>query len=300
MSIAPGGVTAYPISLVDTITGETVVLQDPDGDAADALPVVVTSLQVGGADIRDVVANRSNDDGTIDTTQYAGAAAVTCALTCLPGLTAHQVEDTLRGWLRPNRRAWLTVQRQGWDQPRRLLVRADALSPPVSSPGPTVAMQLAWRAINGVWESVAEQSKTLYPGMSADVGRTYPRTYPWSYTPSIPTGAGLVTVGGNVATPPMLRIYGPVTAPGIANTTTGKAFQFISSYAVPAGEYVTVDCGNRTVRANDDPTISRENVVDWSNSTYWKLQPGDNQLAFTGSHLGAVTQAVAAWYERTA
>lgn len=295
----PTGDKAYPISLVDVASGDSIVLQDPSGDA---LPIAIQSLQVPGADIREVVSNRPFTDGTVDTTSFAGGSAATIALRTLQSPTAHLVVDTLRAWLRPSRRSYLVVQRIGWPAPRRLLVRADALAAPVTSPGAAVAVQLAWKAPDGVWEALDEESRTIFPGTTTTPGRTYPKTYPWSYTPGIPPGSGLINVGGTVAAPPIIRLYGPATAPGITNATTGQTIAFKSSFAIPAGGYVAIHCADTIspVLANDDPSISRYDQIDWSQTDLWFLQPGTNQIQFTGTALSAVTQAVITWRERTA
>jgi hypothetical protein len=294
---APHGRNAYPISLVDVDSGDTIIIQDPSGNA---LPLVVQSLQVSGADIREVVDDRPQADGTLDTTYFAGAAAVTCAVTCVPGLTAHQVEDTLRAWLRPRRRAWLTVQRAGWEAPRRMMVRADALSPPQSAPGPMVTMQMAWKAPNGVWESVDEFSSTIYPSGAASGGLSVPFSLPMSLGAGYPSGSALIVNDGTEDTPPLIRIYGPATGPGVTNATTGLGVQFLSTYALAAGDYVSIDVTGNTVLLNDDPSQSRFSFIDWSQTDLWALEPGENQISFTGTGLSAITQAVLTWHERYA
>lgn len=294
---SPGGPNAYPISLVDVDSGETIIIQDPSGEA---LPVAVQSLQISGADIREVINNRPQADGTLDTTFFAGSAAVTCALTCLPGLTAHQVEDTLRAWLRPRRRAWLTVQRQGWTAPRRMLVRADALSAPQSAPGPVVRMQAAWKAPDGVWESVEEFSRTIYPSGTTNSGLVLPLSLPMSFGSGSPPGTVLITNNGSEPAPPLIRIYGPATGPGILNATSGLGVQFLTTYVLAAGDYVSIDIAGNTVLLNDDPSQSRFSSIDWSQTDLWSLEPGDNQISFTGTSLSAVTQAVLTWHERYA
>lgn len=292
------GYFGYPLSLVDADTGETLIIQSPAG--AD-YPLAVQSFQVAGADVRAAVVNAPFRPGTIDSTKYGGAAAVTMNLTALPP-NAHQTVDVLRAWINPARRTYLTALRTGWTATRRLLVRGDALTAPTvtaTSDGPMVAMQMGFRAIAGVWESADENSRTIFPGGTQSGGLAFPAAFPWAFGTGSPAGVSLITVGGTAPTPPIIRIYGPVTAPGITNTTTGQTMQFVSSYTVPAGQYVSIDCDAVTVLANDDPTLTRMNSVDWSQSTFWQLQPGGNQVAFTGSGLSQITQTVISWRERT-
>ena len=289
---------SYPISLVDTTSGETLVIADP----IIVTPFYVQSLQVGGADVRAAVNNRPQTDGTLDVTQYSGAAAVTLNLTTI-GVDAHANVDVLRAWVRPDRRSWLEVERGAWAGPRRMLVRGDALTAPVAtatSDGPMVVLQMAWRAIDGVWEGVDEQSRTIFPGGVTTGGFSYPFSYPYSYGTGTPPGSGDAQVGGTVPTPPVIRIYGPATAPSLTNTVTGQTIAFTAGFTIPAGGYVSIDVAAGTVLANDDPAVTRFNSIDWTQTDLWFLQPGNNPITFTATSLGAVSQAVITWHERTA
>jgi len=186
---------------------------------------------------------------------------------------------------------------------RRILVRGDALTAPVvtaTGNGPMIPMQLAFRAPEGVWEAVNESNRIIAPGGSSGTGWVLPAAFPINFGAGSPGGSLTVIVGGDLPTPPKIRIYGPVTAPGITNTTTGDTIMFVPTFTIPASGYVSIDMAAGTILANDDPSLTRMNSVDWSVSDFWMLQPGNNQISFTGTALSVVTQAVITWRERTA
>lgn len=291
------GYFGYPLSLTDRDTGEKLTIQSATG--AD-YPLLVQSFQVAGADVRAAVSNAPFRPGTIDSTLYGGAAAVTLNVTVLPP-DAHPTVDVLRSWIRPSRRSYFLVQRTGWTALRRLFVRGDALAAPVvtaTSDGPMVVVQMAFRAIDGVWEDNDLSSRTIFPGGTSTSAKTYPLSFPMNYGTGTPPGAGTVASTGNTVCPIVARIYGPVTAPALVNNTTGQTIAFTSGFTIPAGQYVSIDTAAATVLANDDPTLSRFNSIDWSQTDLWWLQPGNNQIGFTGSALSSVTQAVITWRER--
>jgi tail protein len=293
LPIAPG---FYPVWLEDADTAERLVLGARDGNAD--VPVAIQAVNLPGPDIRDAVTNRVNAPGTNDQTRYSGASGPTIELTILPGAEAHLVEDRLREWMDPARRVWLVVQRNGWPEPRRILVRGDQFGAPTTRPGPTIAMLLPWRAPNGVIESLDAELVTIYPTSDATSGMSFPVVLPMSFGSGSVDGAGLIRITEGLATPPVLRIYGPVTAPALTNRTTGDAIVFSAGFSIPNGEYVAIDVDAGTVTANDDPDVTRYGSIDWSSTDLWLLQPGDNLISLTGTGMSAITQATVSYRTR--
>jgi hypothetical protein len=107
-------------------------------------------------------------------------------------------------------------------------------------------------------------------------GRTYSKTYNFSYGAGAPQGQLLVTNNGNATTYPILRVYGPGNNPILTNYTTGQSIRLIQG--VGAGDWLTVDTLNRLVLLND--TVSRYGSVDFANTEWWGLVPGVNDLRF--------------------
>lgn len=119
------------------------------------------------------------------------------------------------------------------------------------------------------------------PLPSSSGGRTYPATYPITYTGSTATGVVRLTNTGNTQAPVWLRIDGPIPAGGWTVTHIGKkqALTFASSLALTSGEFVTVDMDRREVLAQGQ--AARAGYV--TSRGWFSLDPGDNDIAFSAT-----------------
>lgn len=124
-------------------------------------------------------------------------------------------------------------------------------------------------------------------GVAASGGRSYPRSYPlnYAYVPPASLGDIYATNQGNAAAPATLTITGPGTNPTITNATTGERLVF--SITLGATDFLAVDMLNRTVLLNN--TFSKYSTVSFTQSAWWMLQPGVNdiQLAWGSYDTGA-------------
>ena len=281
-------------------------LVDENGDVAfdfgESEPdAVVTDFDPGFPAVRAVSNNRVNGSGTVDTTKYFGSRGVTMTVSLDPAKPSQSLswQKRLLQLCLPDRRPYLYLQTIEDPMVWRMLLVGSQVTAPYQV---VLAPQLAWTNPDGTWEAAVETERTIFPGNGPTGGRTYPKTYPWSYSPGTPPGSGIIEVAGTVPTPPVIRIYGPVTGPAITNATTGQTIAFKSSYTVPSGGYVSINCNDliSPVLANDDPSLSRMNQINFTTNRFWFLQPGENQIQFTGTALGGITQAVISWRERTA
>lgn len=95
--------------------------------------------------------------------------------------------------------------------------------------------------------------------------------YPRSYNAS---AGGQATVNnlGNVETPAVLRIHGPITAPRVRLLTTGEEIRLVGEIA--NGDYIELDVRARTVKLNGE--TSRLGLLDFGNSTWWEIPPGEH------------------------
>lgn len=144
--------------------------------------------------------------------------------------------------------------------------------------------------VNGTWQKtfqlglVAADPRIYSAGLHTSTvvtaaspttaGRAYSKTYNMAYASIAPLGQLLVTNLGNMLTYPVLRVYGPGNNPKIYNFTTGQVIAL--TYALGAGDWLTIDTLNRTVLLND--SASRYGAVDFFGTAWWGLVPGVNDL----------------------
>lgn len=235
-------------------------------------------LDVGSPAVRAVTQSRPGQDGEDDTTAHFGAAAVSLQvlLEPAPGRTLTAMVDALRRFCHPAARPFLILERDG--SQRRIRLRADQTSSPITSPTHQ-RVQVSWRAPDGVMESAAEQVGTATATTDMRAGRVYPRSYPLRYASSSPLGAVTVVNDGTAPTWPVLRLYGPVTDPRVENQTTGERLLF-TGLSVAAGDWLEVDCRERTVLVNGLPGQSRLSRLSFVDSEFLTLQPGSNTLRY--------------------
>lgn len=126
------------------------------------------------------------------------------------------------------------------------------------------------------------------PLPSSSGGRTYPATYPITYTGVSATGVVRLTNTGNTQAPVWLRVDGPIPAGGWTVTHVGKkqALTFATSLALTSGEFVTVDMDRREVLAQGQ--AARAGYV--TSRGWFSLDPGDNDIAFSAAAYSATAQ----------
>lgn len=130
---------------------------------------------------------------------------------------------------------------------------------------------------------------------SSSGGRTYPATYPITYTGVSTSGLVRVTNSGNMPAPVWFRVDGPIAAGGWSITHVQKQLTFSSSVALNSGDYVTVDMDRREVLAQGQSPRS-----GWVTSRGWfSLDPGPNDISFGAANYSAsallTIQSMSAW-----
>jgi hypothetical protein len=103
-------------------------------------------------------------------------------------------------------------------------------------------------------------------------GRSYPKTYDKSYPQGSTTNEAVLTNSGNIETYPKIRIYGPITNPGLALNMSYNQMQVLvqsDGLTIPENDYVDLDF--------EKPTAARSNGANVYNyfigSDWWALEP---------------------------
>lgn len=110
-------------------------------------------------------------------------------------------------------------------------------------------------------------------------GRTYNKTYDYTYGSSTPAGGTMVcTNNGDLPAYPVFRVTGPVDFPIITDTTTGLSFQVNKNLA--AGETVVIDSSLGTVTPASVRLIGRPfPLAPGGNTISWRSASGTYQAA---------------------
>jgi hypothetical protein len=252
----------------------------------------VLRVDAPGPDVRAVTESRTDDDGTVDTTSRHGSRAVSIELQAIANPEA--VEDELSAWLHPSLRPYLVVSNDARSQDRRLLLRSESWAPPLSADEPPFYRRILvqWRAPDGAWEAVDETELIISPDIPSRTGRTYPRTYPYSYEPTTASGSPSTVNVGTAPSHFIGRLYGPITAPRLIHVSTGLEIAFKSDLTLGAGEYVEVNTRSKTAFLNGDVQVSRLGHIDFDVNTWWRLQGGSQAIRYTGTDPSGNARAV--------
>ena len=116
---------------------------------------------------------------------------------------------------------------------------------------------------------------------SSSGGRTYPATYPITYTGVTASGVITLNNAGNENAPVWFRVDGPIPAGGWSITHRGKnrTLVFSNSLALASGEFLTIDMDAREVLAQGQSPRS-----GWiTNRGWFDLDPGQNDIAFSSA-----------------
>lgn len=112
-------------------------------------------------------------------------------------------------------------------------------------------------------------------------GRTYAKTYDFTYGVTAPTYVGSVWIfneGDFDQTPALISFSGPVISPRVEHIQSGRFLQF--DLSVEFGNTLIVDLRNQTVLLNGD---SNRAYTISAGSAWFFLRPGVNELLYRGT-----------------
>lgn len=104
-------------------------------------------------------------------------------------------------------------------------------------------------------------------------GRSYNKSYSYSYGPPVDPAGGNILVGGNRPTPCIITIFGPASYPRIINETLGSIMEF--DLILADGDALTIDSQYHTVRLNGTNRRSALIAPSW-----FSLLPGNNYIRY--------------------
>jgi phage-related protein len=126
--------------------------------------------------------------------------------------------------------------------------------------------------------------------ISAALGRTYNKTFNYTYGGGSSSVTTTISNIGWATTYPIITINGPIINPIIGNTTTGNTLNFTGTYT--ALDILEIDLYNQLITLNGNP--ARNLLIS---GTWFDAPPGNSNFFFTGgSTLAGTTQATVSWY----
>lgn len=251
-----------------------------------SLDYVPQRLTVGSPAMREVTEDRTDDDGERDTTTLFGGRAVSLELVVVDERASTEVLlDQVKRFLHPRSRPYLHVTDDGWGGERRIRLRVDQWDEPYEGYAASHSrpVQFQWKAPDGVWEAAASTSVTVSADISQAVGLSFPVTFPVAFTATQAAGAAMVDSPGSVPSHFTARLYGPCVGPRLVNQTTGEEITFVDSLSLAAGDYIEVNTRDRTayLTVNGSASqVSRLNSVDFTVTSWWRLEPGTQVVRY--------------------
>jgi hypothetical protein len=280
------------IALTDPVSGYSVDFRPADG-------VTVTTLDIQPS-VRAVAEERVGGAGQVDNTMWLSTCAVTLSAILWPGVDGTAPEEFLDAvgpllgpWLRPA----LVCSNDQWAQQRQLTVRFDSKTGPVDNP---LYTNLAWsfKAPNGIWEA-ATVTEAIIPAFIAATGGLAVTpvtgvpvtTSGLAVTAGADVGEAVAVAAGNMPVQWTASLYGPCTAPALANDTAGLVLEFTSGVVLAAGDYVALNSQNRTaIQSSTGESVLGS--LNFAASGWWLMQPGVNEIRYNPVAAAAGAAAV--------
>lgn len=269
-------------------------------------------LDLGYPVVREVIANKPDQNGADDQTQFLGPRTVSAALTALSGAGAQidAVATAFSPFMVPSARPVLhyVLDRPGAPE-RTMNLRPSGYSWPIVGPFQR-DIQLQWVCADPDAKDPNQHTVVAFAGSSVSPGRVYSRTYPLVY----PVGGnspttGIISPAGDLPIRPKLLIWGPVTYPTVrfypqdAGQSPQTRIYFHTWFTVGAGHYVEVDCYDKTAWLDGDRNQPVMTALDWQSSTWPVINPvppaaAGVSMTMTGTSTSSITQVQAVWNDR--
>lgn len=285
------------------LNGRILALDDPDNG------YTMTQLDLGYPEVREVTNNRPDRDGIDDRTRLHGSRTVTMDIEAWgEGLNVDEIADLFAPYLVASARPVLHYTTLSRHAPERTIsLRPSNFASPMP-PWVKRSAQLSFVAADPMAYSSVLNTARAWAGTSNPGGRTYNLTFDRAY---VGGGQGKTFVNlwnfGAVPAYPLLRIWGPITAPFVmfivyestGGNSTVRYFRFTQSTVVDAGHWIDLDMDARTAFFDGDPARSAMPNVMWTQSQFlWiPVYPGYVQASLDGSSKSDITQVEITWRE---
>lgn len=132
--------------------------------------------------------------------------------------------------------------------------------------------------------------QTAVMAISPVLGRTYNKTFNYTYGGGSSTVTTTISNIGWATTYPTITINGPITNPIVGNVTTGDTMYFSGTYS--SSDILEINLYDKLITLNGAP--ARNLLIS---GTWFDAPPGNSEFFFTGTGtLAGTTQALVSWY----
>ena len=132
--------------------------------------------------------------------------------------------------------------------------------------------------------------QSAYMEYSTVAGRTYNKTFDYTYGGGSVIITSTVTNNGWTDTYPTITIKGPITDPIVGNVTQNKYLNLVGTYTDT--DVIVIDLYNKLITLNGQPARNILSTGEW-----FSASPGNNEYYFTGTGtLAGTTEAVVTWH----
>lgn len=247
--------------------------------------ITLNTIDVPLPEIREVAEPRADDDGDVDTTELFGSRSASLEMEFY--VTPAALVDELKRFCHPGIRPYLYITDDEWTEDRRLWMRADTLSDPIEAGADDIRrdVQVQWKVPNGIWQSTALHTEVIAADVTATVGLSFPVSFPFGFAATTQAGASVVNNAGSLPVHHVTRMYGPCNGPRLTNEETGETLDFSSPVdgsilSLAEGDYLEINSQDRSALLLSNSDQSRLRFLDFMTSTWWRLQPGQNQIRY--------------------
>jgi hypothetical protein len=265
--------------------------------------IIASTVDLGYPTVREVMTNLPGQDGEFDETAYFGTRVVTITGNIGPCTDGSRSQGlaTLAPFLAPKARPKLIFALDTDVFDRALSMRPANFTGPVAT-GNTVNFSASWKCPDPIAYGLVTNQVSILPSIGGDLGRTYPLVFPRHYPHSYGYMPSVFDTNGDYPAFPLLRIYGPCTDPGVTwlDPVTQALLPtkvLFSGLTINLGDYIEVDTKAQTVLLNGDPNANRYSFLDFANTAWGPLQPGDNLLRFVSSSASSPSLVKVLWQD---
>jgi hypothetical protein len=258
--------------------------------------ISLKSMSMGSPAPRAIADVRPNDHGVTDSTNYYGARSIELIGQVVASNKADMwaALDDLKGSLVLGSTHILKFRREGLDFDEQATVRVDSTVDVPLGPMPSAFLQfgVSLLAADPRFYTTTQSQGSYDPTDTGSGGLSFNLDFELDFNSS--SGAQLsVDNEGNVNTPPVFVITGPVTNPIIDNDTTGQSI-YTQGLELSTGDTIEIDTQSRTVLLGG--TTARPDLIDVSQTDWFYLRPGVNLLRMRGTDMSSGETELAVTY----
>lgn len=254
----------------------------------------VESFTMGSPAPRAVVDARPTDHGATDATLYYGPRSFELigSVTAASFADLWAAIDNIKGKLVLGSVHVIRFRRTGLAFDEQAVVRVDSPVdiPLTPMPSPYLNFGVSLFAADPRIYTSTQVQGTYDPSSSGTGGLFFPLTFPLNFNVSDTAGRLTVDHEGNIATPPVFVITGPVTNPILDLDTLSRSI-YTRDTTLAAGDILTIDVAARSVVLNG--TTSRPDLINTALTDWFYIAPGSNQLRLRGSGMVAAQTQLA-------